>query len=158
MTINKDRFKNCNPKIPIIVFCLSNSKTKLFFETNYSSDLDVTYVENHIQFQTAFNDVRAKIIICDLTILHRNENNQNLIKTFFSNRNNIFSLVFVSKELDLSSRLKAIRYGGDFFLESPIRDYQFANILEQSTEQGENRPYRVLMICNNQNFIFDCKV
>jgi diguanylate cyclase (GGDEF)-like protein len=61
------------------------------------------------------------------------------------------SLLCVSSEGDLQSRLKAVRAGGTGFFQKPIDSFYLTRMLDQLSDSTAKEPYRILIVDDSQS-------
>ncbi|MDR3478047.1 MAG: diguanylate cyclase [Gammaproteobacteria bacterium] len=61
------------------------------------------------------------------------------------------SLLCVSHQGDLLTRLKAVRAGGSYFFQKPIDSFHLTRVLDQMSASTAKQPYRILIIDDSQS-------
>ena len=136
----------------VIVLCNPNSDTLKFAEKFIAQEFDVVHIDTPDEIYQAVVDNKAEIVVADLYIEGSNVFDEQNFLRLNSVVDHDVSLIFVSVQTDMVSRLAAVRAGGDAFIVAPFEDNELMDTIDRLVDTGLKAPHRVLLVDKDMDF------
>ncbi|MEW5815256.1 MAG: diguanylate cyclase [Spirochaetota bacterium] len=99
--------------------------------------------------QNLNSDVR-QVVIINTAFLEKNPNAQAKLAKVKKSFEKVLNIIFVSEFEDFSTRLKAVRAGGDAFFPFPIDTGRLIEKIDSLTSRKDHKPYHILIVDDDQ--------